>query len=291
MMKRVIILGMIACILLIASTFSVNAEDQISYTDVENDVSTIDGDPIDLPNLDIISVSSTKTGAEVELSLTVVEDGEIENSDIVAYTIYLTTDLDEYMVIYAGGDLEITDSVGGTIDANDYSITDNEFIVSFDLTDSDEDLMELLAVTLHATEFYIDQCPDDIFFNLDVNTGGPYTGKVGESIQFTGSVEDGDSEYGWLWDFGDGYDSEEQNPTHIYEEAGTYDVSVYVIDEVNADEGIGTTTVTITADGSSGNGVSNSDDSNSGSGLLIFAALIVIIVIAGVAVLIFVLRR
>jgi hypothetical protein len=290
-MKRVIILGMIACSLLITSTFFVTADDQISYTDVENDVSTIDGDPIDLPNLDIIAVSSIKTGDEVELSLTVVDDGEIENSDIVAYTIYLTTDLDEYMVIYAGGDLEITDSVGGYIDANDYIISGNELKVSFDLADSDEDFLELLAVTLHATEFYIDQCPDDIFFNLDVDTGGPYTGKVDVPIQFSGSVENGDSEYGWLWDFGDGYDSEEQNPTHAYDEPGTYDVSVYVIDEVNADEGIGTTTVTITADGSSGNGDSNSDDSNSGSGLIIFAALIVIIVIVGVAVLIFVIRR
>lgn len=33
----------------------------------------------------------------------------------------------------------------------------------------------------------------------------------------------------WYWQFGDGQDSEEQNPEHIYQEAGSYDVSLRVI--------------------------------------------------------------
>jgi PKD repeat protein len=32
----------------------------------------------------------------------------------------------------------------------------------------------------------------------------------------------------WHWDFGDGYTSDEQNPTHVYENVGTYDVTLTV---------------------------------------------------------------
>ena len=32
----------------------------------------------------------------------------------------------------------------------------------------------------------------------------------------------------WLWDFGDGTSSEEQNPTHLYESPGSYDISLTV---------------------------------------------------------------
>ena len=44
-----------------------------------------------------------------------------------------------------------------------------------------------------------------------------------------GDVSSGDI-VSWLWDFGDGYTSEEQNPTHIYETAGNYTVTLTVID-------------------------------------------------------------
>lgn len=34
----------------------------------------------------------------------------------------------------------------------------------------------------------------------------------------------------WLWDFGDGNTSTQQNPTHIYQDAGSYDVSLTITD-------------------------------------------------------------
>ena len=36
----------------------------------------------------------------------------------------------------------------------------------------------------------------------------------------------------WSWDFGDGNSSIEQNPVHTYTEAGTYNVSLTVSDEI-----------------------------------------------------------
>jgi PKD repeat protein len=44
---------------------------------------------------------------------------------------------------------------------------------------------------------------------------------------------------GWLWDFGDGQTSTEQNPTHVYAAVKTYTVSLTVTD--NANESAGTT--------------------------------------------------
>lgn len=55
---------------------------------------------------------------------------------------------------------------------------------------------------------------------------GPYTGKVGEAVQFSsaGSHYGGSCprEGAYHWTFGDGNSSNEDNPTHIYTEPGTY---------------------------------------------------------------------
>ena len=57
-------------------------------------------------------------------------------------------------------------------------------------------------------------------------SGTPTTGGAPLSVFFT------DISIGypttWHWDFGDGYTSDEQNPTHIYENVGTYSVTLSV---------------------------------------------------------------
>ena len=62
MMKRVIILGLIACSLLVASTFSVTAVDQISHVDSENDLMDYNFQSVDdnIPDIDIKEVSCEK---------------------------------------------------------------------------------------------------------------------------------------------------------------------------------------------------------------------------------------
>ena len=57
-------------------------------------------------------------------------------------------------------------------------------------------------------------------------SGTPTTGGAPLSVQFT------DISIGypttWAWDFGDGYTSNEQNPLHVYENTGTYSVTLSV---------------------------------------------------------------
>ena len=69
--------------------------------------------------------------------------------------------------------------------------------------------------------------------------------KVNSSIQFTDeSTGDIDS---WLWDFGDGSTSTEQNPSHTYRDAGTYTVSLTVSNAINEDTRKKEDYITVTA--------------------------------------------
>jgi PKD repeat protein len=67
-----------------------------------------------------------------------------------------------------------------------------------------------------------------IGFNVDAH--GPYQGSIGETIQFTGSAENGTPPYEYHWDFGDGNTSNEENPTHVYDNEGNFTVILSVTD-------------------------------------------------------------
>jgi PKD repeat protein len=49
---------------------------------------------------------------------------------------------------------------------------------------------------------------------LNVNVNGPYYGTIAEPVQFTCTVTGGTPTYSYLWDFGDGESSIEENPSH-----------------------------------------------------------------------------
>ncbi|MCW4012597.1 MAG: PKD domain-containing protein, partial [Candidatus Bathyarchaeota archaeon] len=56
--------------------------------------------------------------------------------------------------------------------------------------------------------------------------------KVGNEITFTEKSSDTDGHIiSWLWDFGDDTTSNEENPTHIYSEAGVFTISLTIIDD------------------------------------------------------------
>lgn len=81
---------------------------------------------------------------------------------------------------------------------------------------------------------------------LTANSDGPYSAKVDNpTIQFIGSASGGVPSYSWLWDFGDGTTSIEQNPIHTYPATeAVYNVTLTVTDSLGA-SAVATTTVTI----------------------------------------------
>ncbi|MES9991383.1 MAG: PKD domain-containing protein [Candidatus Thiodiazotropha sp.] len=68
------------------------------------------------------------------------------------------------------------------------------------------------------------------------NANGPYTGDVGETIQFSGngSADADGSIVSYDWTFGDGTSGVGLSPTHTYTSPGTYNVTLTVTDNNNA---------------------------------------------------------
>jgi PKD repeat protein len=68
---------------------------------------------------------------------------------------------------------------------------------------------------------------------LKAEANGPQYGFISQPVQFTGSATGGYKPYAWHWDFGDDQTSVEQNPTHIYTNAGNYTVTLNVTDNTS----------------------------------------------------------
>ncbi len=296
MMKNVSILVLIIFSILIISNLSAIAADDIIREDEVNDVLDEEFKEVSRPNVDIYKISCSKDGDEVEVILQLTSNGKIQNSEFSVYTIVLTTDINEYTIAYTNNECLIEDQDFNEIEVISYSgAGSNTLRVMFELSKSSEECEELSAYTMEfsMTAYYMDIYPNEDIEFLEVDAGGPYSGYVNEPVEFSGYAEDETSTYEWFWEFGDGESSEEKNPSHIYEESGTYEVSLIVSDTETGAAGFDNTTVTISANGGSNGNHSNgnNDEKDAGSGLTIFIALIVIILIIGIVVLVYVIRR
>jgi len=63
------------------------------------------------------------------------------------------------------------------------------------------------------------------------DANGPYYGLMDIPLDFVGHADYGYYPYTWYWDFDDGHTSDEQNPTHIYDNPGNYSVTLTVTDK------------------------------------------------------------
>ena len=66
---------------------------------------------------------------------------------------------------------------------------------------------------------------------FSVDAGGPYSGTAGQSIYFDGTVFGGIPPYDYVWDWGDGNFSYEENPHHTYAMPGEYVATFSVTDD------------------------------------------------------------
>jgi PKD repeat protein len=83
---------------------------------------------------------------------------------------------------------------------------------------------------------------------LVVSISGSTKVAAGDAAAFTSTVAGGRGPYSYSWNFGDGFVSDIANPTHIYENAGTYTVTLTVTD-ANGVSKTKTRTITIQPSG------------------------------------------
>lgn len=62
--------------------------------------------------------------------------------------------------------------------------------------------------------------------------GNPVSGDKPLAVQFTDTSTNTTPISSWLWNFGDGINSTLQNPLHTYSNAGTYNVSLYILNSL-----------------------------------------------------------
>ena len=311
MIKKALILGLLMCSILLASTLLVSAADQeTTLNDTEDDVldwlQSTEEELVytaEKPNIDIVQLDYSRTGKRVTLALTVkgkIEDRgsmeeEEENYDLVSYMIVLYTS-ETYEIVYVNEKCELNESTEGiSFDVDDSTIT-----FRFNLNSADEPYTGIEVLTMDSYYdianywMYADDLTD-ISQEIEVDAGESYEGKVGQGINFTGTAYGGNPPYTYKWDFDGDFiidlTTTEQDVSHVFNKAGTYDVYLFVTDSDDI-TGFGYTTAIIssgTADG--GNGDQDADSSDSGSGLLTFVALVVVIIVAGVAVVVYIIRR
>lgn len=102
------------------------------------------------------------------------------------------------------------------------------------MLNGDEDMVETVQMTIQKRVSPIEKDP-----NAPIFTIGKTNPRVGEIIQFTDKTPNATS---WLWNFGDGYTSQERNPTHVYNFDGNYIVMLSVN---GTGKNVNTQTVTI----------------------------------------------
>ena len=301
MIKKTLIMSMILCIFITAVVFSVCGEDEIkTIEDNINDVIDENEDLVSRKNVDIEKLTIIKNDRDVELQLKLIDDGKIIKSELIAYMASFSTSEGDYEIAYSNDECYlINPNFEEPQNVQHLGVGTNTLKITFDLSSSDEEISELIAMTYEVSN-------DGIFADIAssellVEITAPYEGKVDEKVDFSVAVLGGKSPFSYEWDFGDGTKSNDENPSHYYDTEDIYEVSLTVTDDAGNTE-IATTNISITDSSNNNNGNNNGNNNNGNnedgssddspdSALLIFIVLILVVVIVGVAILIFIIRR
>lgn len=90
--------------------------------------------------------------------------------------------------------------------------------------------------------------PGPLTANADGEDLGGYEAIVNEEIQLYGIATGGTKPYIYHWDLGDGTNSNEQNPVHVYTFEGTYTATLTVTDSVGATASDNTEVIVLSSD-------------------------------------------
>jgi PKD repeat protein len=303
MMKKIFIVGLIACSFLVVSASSVLAADE-THTVIDDTGDVVDSmaDPVSENNIDLEKLTFTKNNKQVELKVELATGGIIQNSDYVYYEFILVTSENRYDIAYANNSCIIEDFELIELEDVEYSgAGTGTLTISFNLYSENERYMSLYAYTIKSE--ITDEEEGNYYFDVIPEGDVPAvyatfleTGKVGESIEFSAEMDSGTEPYSWSWDFGDGETSDEKDTSHTYAAASTYKVTLLVTDGNDySDIYYATLDISANDNGNQDDGDNNGGDNDDGqgppSGLILFVVIIAIIAIAGTVVVIYIIRR
>lgn len=279
MIKKTIISILILAGLLI-SAINVNAyETTLTIDDGTNDI--LKGDEegniwenFSYPNIDIDELTCVQSGKKVEITLKLNETGEIEDSLLTTYLLTLITTYEHggYIMTYNSdlvselggtGPILIMDGMGELVNSTTFSgVGTNTLSFSFNLKSTNERAIGIGALVgkTSGNYSYADNAPDDfdemsLGMTVYPSAGGSYDIEVGDTLELSGDLEEGDaSDYNWLWVFDDtSIELEGQNPTtdalktkdvytgrlYVYDDEGNWGLDVF---EVNVTSEAGSDT-------------------------------------------------
>lgn len=273
------------------------------------------------PNVDVIKMTYIHLDDTVEATLILQVEGIIENvgfdidnvenyenltGSVISYIMELETSSSTYEINFMNDTCIVNEETAS------FEIDGSELSIFLNLSTTNESYVSLIGYTMELEissmldyKMYMDIAPNEAMFLASINA--PYTGETGQSISFSGVVEDmsdllgissSTGPYTYTWDWNDGSPDETgQNPTHVFNSPIPYDVELIVEDS----SGLSTTAthrITISEGSSSpnnGNGDTgdNGDDSSGddGSSMMLFVGVVIVIVIIGVIALLVVIRR
>jgi len=301
MLKKTVLSILIGMFLVLMISVSVTADSESeSLDDDVGDVVDIDtGETVSgIKDIDITKLTYARTNKDIDIEVEFADI--IEESPEISIIVELQTN-DYYYYIFLADSGSGFESFGLYSDLEDESMGDlfqsdyegfgtNKITFSFELIDKYEEYKTISVTSSKITDTseYMDQAPE---ITLDITIDSPTTGKVGENIEFYGNAEGGSGEYFWAWYFTNEVEaeSEEQNPTFIYEEPGTYVITLEVFDKANILGSVSSVNTTITI--SNATVVPDNPSDDEGSSLILFIVIIAVIVIAGIAALVYISRR
>jgi PKD repeat protein len=163
------------------------------------------------------------TGIDCDVSYT-PDSGDVPLS--VDFTASLTNATDNEHLSYEWnfGDGS-TSTTTGLTESHTYS-DPGSYIVSMDVVHDTYGIICSYTDTQYIEVYEVE--PDAMFY-VDPGVGNETT----TEFQFTDASTG--NPYAWYWTFGDGTTSTEQNPTHIYNDAGEYTVTLTVYNDISTD--------------------------------------------------------
>jgi len=294
-MKQIILSILILTSFTLVTANTVKAEiNKITIIDDVVDVTNLTGETNQSrPDIDISKVICEQDGKHIALSLKLV--GKVQESTI--YSIELMTTKDTYTGVYAPGldpeTLELSKNCGmqivssqEEIDCDCSGVNTDTLTMSFNLPDEKEKIVTISALTMDLDGF-TDIVNENFFYGepvLQINAGTNYTGKVGDTIKFTGALENGTaSDYEWIWyiETANEY-MYGQNPSKTFKFPGVYTGTLFVFNS-QGDYGTDSFMVNISSAGGSGGNNGGKDGGTPGFEI--------ITLIAAIAILFFVVRK